>query len=132
MATNAEFVRSAYTVLTDRAFLEWVERALPPEFEWHPFEELPDSRVRRGPEEIKRFFAEALADWPDWRPEPKDVHEVGEDQVVVTAFGHTTSRHGVEGTIHFTQVWEFDDGRPLRVREFLDHTKALEVVRQAE
>jgi hypothetical protein len=68
-----------------------------------------------------------------WEPRITAVTEAREGIYVIDAEASGESRHGVTGEFRFSQVWwEFDGERPVRVREFLDHSQALEAAGLSE
>ena len=96
-----------------------------PELEWHAVMHTPGPTVLYGRAGVIAAFQALLEEFPDWRVEPQEFIE-GEDAIVVRNIGAGTGREsGVPIDQPFSQVWEFSEGRPIRVREFLDHEQAL-------
>ena len=97
-----------------------------PEFEWHAVVHTPGPTVLHGRDGVIAAFRALLEEFPDWRVEPQEFVE-GEDAIVVRniAIG-TGSESRVPIHQPFSQVWTFSEGRPIVVREFLDHDEALE------
>jgi ketosteroid isomerase-like protein len=86
-------------------------------------------RGRRGAIEA---FPGLLGEFPDWRVEPQEFVEAG-DAILVRNLGTATGRKsGVPVRQPFTQVWTFRDGRPILIREYLDHREVLEAASRAD
>ena len=111
---------------------DWPHRVLPADIEWHPAPESPDYEVRHGPRGVAEYFDEALEDAIVWEPRIVGFTEIEEGTYLVDAEVTAESRHGVTGEFTFSQVWEFKGDRPVRVREFLDRSQALEAAGLAE
>jgi ketosteroid isomerase-like protein len=104
-----------------------------PELEWHTVAEVPGSKLLYGRRGVIQAFRELLDEFPDWRVEPQEFIEGGENAILVRNIAMATGREGgVPIRQPFTQVWSFSDGRPIRVREYFDHTEALEAVGLSE
>jgi ketosteroid isomerase-like protein len=117
-AVNSHDFESAFGALSD-------------DFEYHTFEPVADWDVARGPEAIVAAFGRLVEQFPDWRVEPREFTEVrGGTAVVVRLTGRATGRSsGVAVEQDFSEVWELRDGRPVRVRSYLDHDEALKAAR---
>jgi ketosteroid isomerase-like protein len=116
MVANEAFNRHDF----DGAFF-----GLHPDLVWETAVNVPGPQVFRGREGVVEAFTGLLEEFPDWRVEPQEFVEA-EDAILVRNVGVATGREsGVPIRQPFTQMWEFSDGRPIRVREFLDHDDAL-------
>ncbi len=103
-----------------------------PELAWHTVAEVPGPRSFRGASEVIDGFRALLGEFPDWRVEPQEFIEGGRDTILVRNVGTGTgSVSGVPTRTAFTQLWRFRDGRPVEVREYLDHDEALDAARMA-
>jgi ketosteroid isomerase-like protein len=119
-------IEGAYEAVRRRQVSEWAHRALPSKLEWHPPPQAPDYTVRHGPQGVAEYFEAVLEDAVVWEPRIARVTAAGRGIYVIAAEATAESRQGVGGEFTFSQVWEFDGDRPIRVREFLDHSEALE------
>ena len=119
-------IEAAYEAVCQRRVAEWAHGALPPELEWHPVPESPDYEARRGPRGVSEYFDQILEEAIVWEPRITGVTQAGADTYVIAAEATAESRHGLSGEFRFSQVWDFDGNRPIRVREFLQHSQALE------
>ena len=125
-------IEAAYEAVRQRRVAEWAHGAVPPELEWHPAPESPDYEVRHGPQGVSEYFDQVLENAIVWEPRITGVTEAGADTYVVAAEATAESRHGFSGEFRFSQVWDFDGDRPIRVREFLQHSQALEAAGLSE
>jgi ketosteroid isomerase-like protein len=99
-----------------------------PDLEWHTVADVPGPRVMHGRRAVVQAFQGLLDEFPDWRVEPQEFVEA-EEAILVRNIGTATGREsGVPIRQPFTQVWTFSEGRPILVREYLDHAEALEAV----
>lgn len=97
---------------------------------------MPDASgcvVAHGPEEIKTFMREFLAQWANYRLIAEDFRQVGADRILV--FGHqsaTGKQSGaeVEGPMHSVWTFRADKVVGLRITPFRE--EALEAVRLRE
>ena len=97
-----------------------------PEFEWHTVADVPGPRTFYGEQGVIEGFRALLEEFPDWRVEPQEFVEAGDDTFIVRNVGTGTGREsGAPTRTPFSQLWRFREGRPVEVREFLDHQEAL-------
>jgi ketosteroid isomerase-like protein len=123
LATNEAFNRHDF----EGAFL-----GFDTELEWRTVAEVPGPQLMRGRDAVIEAFRGLLHEFPDWRVEPQEFIEAG-GAILVRNIALATGRHsGVPIRQEFTQIWTFDDARPIRVREYLDHADALEAVGLSE
>ena len=127
-----DLIEGAFAAVRNRRFAEWADRRLPPDIEWHPAPEAPDFEVRHGPEAVARYFNAALEDAEVWEPRIVGVTKAEAGTLVISAEAAAESRQGVSMKVSFGQVWEFVGDRPVRVREFLHHSQALEAAELSE
>jgi ketosteroid isomerase-like protein len=102
--------------------LEPVDEAV----EWWEPEELPYGGTRHGREQVMRFFSEDFPPhYEEFRGEPEEFIDGG-DQIVVLGHYHGRARDGGDlGDPHFVHVWDFQDGRVVRYRDFTDKAAKL-------
>ena len=97
-----------------------------PDFVWHTAADVPGPRVFQGERGVIEGFRALLEEFPDWRVEPQEFIEMGDDSFLVRNVATGTGKgSGVPIRTPFTQLWRFRDGRPVEVREYLDHSEAL-------
>ena len=95
------------------------------DLEWHTVANTPGVTVVYGREGVIRAFRDLLEEFPDWRVEPQEFIEASDVILVRNVATATARESGVPIRQPFTQVWNFSNGAPIRVREFLDHAEAL-------
>ena len=127
-----DLIEGAFAAVRNRRFAEWADCRLPPDIEWHPAPEAPDFEVRHGPEAVARYFDVVVEDAEVWEPRIVGVTKAEAGTLVISAEATAESRRGVSLRVSFSQVWEFAGDRPVRVREFLHHSQALEAAGLSE
>jgi ketosteroid isomerase-like protein len=138
---NVEIVRRIYAgVRFNRAEPESFDRAvatffdiLDPGAEWQPDENDVDPELLHGHDEIRDFFERHAEPWEEFRWEPREFHDVG-DQVVVIGEIHARGREaGVEVRAPYAHRFSFTESRLVRGQEYLtDPAQALEAVGLSE
>ena len=99
------------------------------DLEWHTVAEVPGPKVFHSRRDVIQAFRNLLDEFPDWRVEPQEFIEGGQDSILVRNLATATGQvSGAPIRQPFTQVWTFRAGRPMRVREFFDHREALEAI----
>jgi uncharacterized protein len=119
---NTESVQRAYIALGGD--LEDFFAILHPQAEWHWPRGMPDRRVYRGKEEIRRGVDTWAESWADLRMEPVELLERGEDVLAVVRYRARGRASGVEIDERVVHVWEFRDGLVVSMRIFGDEEKA--------
>lgn len=103
---------------------------LPPDIEWHPFDEFPGAHVLRGRAAVTEFFREVAADFPDFRSARYEFSEPAPGVFIVRFENQGTGRVSevsvTSQVVH--QVWEIARD-PWRVREYRELNDALEAVK---
>jgi ketosteroid isomerase-like protein len=125
---NVELVRRLYAELAGEGSAQDFERRftdealgafLDPRIEWIPPTHSPlavDSY--RGFDGVRRYWGEFLSAWDEYRVEPLDFYEAG-DQVAVVV--HIVGRtHGLEVDETRSSLLTIRDGRVVRVQGFAD------------
>jgi len=129
---NVELVRRAY-----EAFWAAIERGDPDaffdsgllaaNFEWVVPDALEGQSVWRGREGFVEFFRTWTAEFDDWSIRVERLIDAGEDRVVVlTVQTATGKKSGVPVEHHVGQVIELENGRQVRVTNYIGHAVALE------
>ena len=138
---NVEIIERLYeTVRFNRADPGSFERAvaaffeiLDPDAEWQPDENDVDPDLLRGHAEIRDFFERHAEPWEEFRWEPADFHDAGND-VVVTGEIYARGREAqVEVKAAYAHRFSFRGGALIRGQEYLtDPGAALEAVQLPE
>jgi ketosteroid isomerase-like protein len=102
-----------------------------PDAEWiPPPQDSPGMRsVYRGREEFVEFIRTWTEDFEGWSIRLERLIDAGDDRVV-GLFHHraTGKRSGVPVELHMALVYELEEGRVIRIWNFLDPAEALEAV----
>jgi ketosteroid isomerase-like protein len=121
--TDVEVVERGYEHF-NRGDLDWVIAHLAPEVVWEDARQMPDARVYRGLDDVRRFLASFERHWEEIRFE---LEEVRKGAGAVLAFVHLVGRgraSGAEVDAHLVHVWEMRDLKVLRIRTFFDREEA--------
>ncbi len=106
-----------------------LDRALagmPEDLEWHAVSEDPEQSVLRGPAEIRGFFQGFRNVFDRWRIEPISFEQLAEASILVHHVIRGTSRGAeVPVEVETWELWEFEEMRPVRVRQFFSHHQAV-------
>jgi ketosteroid isomerase-like protein len=83
--------------------------------------------VWRGREGFVEFIGTWTAEFDDWSIRVERLIDAGEDRVVsLTVQTATGKESGVPVDMHIGQVVEVEDGRQVRITNYLTHAEALE------
>jgi ketosteroid isomerase-like protein len=98
-----------------------------PDAEWIPAPNTPGLRpVYRG----RAGFVEFMGTWTEdfeWSIDLERVIDAGDDRVVAMFHQHATGRaSGATVELHMALLYELENGRVIRMRNFLDPAQALE------
>jgi ketosteroid isomerase-like protein len=126
---NVELIRQGYEAFNSEQDLAAFAEFMHPEIESHDPLELPDPAVHRGREAVLRDFVATRDVFDDFRVVPKDLVDAGEVVLAVVQFSGRGTASGVDVELLVAQVWTFRDGQVIRLDQYLDIQKALEVVR---
>jgi ketosteroid isomerase-like protein len=99
-----------------------------PEMEWGWSAEFPTAGVYREPDERSKRLREWLSPWEDWRCEVEEYIEYGDQVVAVCRYRGRGKGSGVQVDTRGAHVWQFRDGKVIRLEVFADLTRALESV----
>jgi ketosteroid isomerase-like protein len=124
-----EVFKRAYLVANEafnRQDFEAAFASFDPDFVWETIGGAPGPERTQGRPGTIDGFRELIAEFPDWHVEPQEFIEAPEAILVRNIGTATGGKSGVPVRQRFTQVWSFRNGRPARVREFVDHAEALE------
>jgi ketosteroid isomerase-like protein len=122
---NMALVRESYEAF-ERHDLDGLLDRFPADFEVHDPPEMLDSGIHRGPEAIGADWAHTFEAFEDFRVEVEEQYEAGEELVVFVRYSGRGRASGAVVDTPMAHVWTFEQGRPVRLRQFLDRTAALE------
>ena len=121
---NVEIVKNAYRGLDERG-LDGLLEFIHEDIEYLPVEESGAVRRHNG---MRRYLERWLDAWDEFRVEPTEFRESGDDVAVAFAMNGRGRGSGVEVTREGWQVWHFRDGKGARIEEYVDRAEALEAV----
>jgi ketosteroid isomerase-like protein len=130
---NVEVVQKLYelgpsAVLSGRDLSDLLD----PDVEWLPAAQslLAGDRYD-GHEGVRRFWTDLLSAWDEYRVEPVEFFDCG-DQVAVVMRIRARSERGIEVDENWSALYALRDGRIVRFQGFTDPDGALEAVGLAE
>ena len=119
---NVEVVRTIYRALErgDYSSNEWAD----PDIEFvAPHEE----RTLRGVEAMQRSWREFLSAWKDFKAEPEEIIDAGEQVLVLDKLGGRGRGSGVPADgLRGASLFTFREGRVVRLAQYTDRAEALE------
>jgi ketosteroid isomerase-like protein len=117
----------------------WLDRFFDPEIEWHDVPTLPEARVHRGRDALRRHILDYMEAWTESYFDIEDIQAVGDAVVVRGRYGGVGRRSGAEVAAGAAVsgpasggVYDLRAGRILRVQQFVTHAEALEAVGLSE
>jgi ketosteroid isomerase-like protein len=129
---NVELVRKGYDALREGgidAALSYID----PQFEMDlPPEIGPEPQVVRGHEELRRWFEMAMEVLEEFRIEPEQFIDAGDQVVVPVRILGRGRTSGIDAVQRVTQVWTIRDGRSVRMDSYIDRESALAAVGGSE
>jgi ketosteroid isomerase-like protein len=110
---NVEALQRGYEAL-NRGDLSVVLELLDPEIEWHEPGDSPEAGTHHGRDSFERFFRSWIDSFDEFRVEPEQVVERGDDLVAVVRQSGRGRASGVEIEIRLAHVWTIQNGRAAR------------------
>jgi len=126
---NLEVVKRAIAALNDHdveSYLAYCAADVQMETPVTPIE-----GVYKGADGVRRYFADVLEHFPDFRVTIERLERVGADRVLGFLRLNMSGRASgitLGGDIPSANIWDFTDGKIKRVRIFFDRREALEAV----
>ena len=121
--TNLEVVREGYRHF-NRGDVKWVLRHLDDEIVWEDARQMPDARVYRGLEEVRRFLHSFERHWERIRFEPEQLSASGDSVLALVRVVGRGRASGAEVDAHLFHLWQMRDLKVLRIRTFFDRNEA--------
>ena len=87
----------------------------------------PEGSTARGLDGMRRAWRAALSAWEDFRAEPGEFVEAGDQVLVMTHAVGRGKESGVEVSAETATLWTIEAGRIVRLGLYWDRAKALEV-----
>jgi ketosteroid isomerase-like protein len=122
--SDAELVRTAYEVWNRRDFAR-IWELLDPEVVVDARARVMNPDVYTGHEGFQRMVDEMGETWDEWRLEPEEIIDSGEQVVVATRVRARGRASGVELDDLVYNVWTLRDGKALRLALYYDRDDAL-------
>jgi uncharacterized protein len=122
---NVEVVRRAYEAFAD-GDLEAALNVFHPEVDIRPDAAVPDFGRFRGRDGWLELVGRWYEPWEEYRIEPKQFIDAGDQVVVLTREFGRRKDTGYEVEQRVGTVWTFRDGEAVRLEYFLDQAEALE------
>jgi ketosteroid isomerase-like protein len=107
----------------------WVLDHMSPDVEWITPEDDPDPGTYRGYEGVERYWEQWKAAVGQLNFEIEEIIDAGQSVVTVARRQGRGEHSGLEISDRVIQVFDFDDGICIRVREYYDRSAALGAVR---
>jgi ketosteroid isomerase-like protein len=123
---NVEMVRRIYEALL-RDDLEAALELIDPDVEYVNPDYAVDSGVRRGHAGIRANVENMRKAFEQWRFQPEEYVEAGDQVIVVGAFSARGRDSGIEIERRMSRLWTIRDGRIIRYQWFDNEGEAFEV-----
>src|SRR5262245_12638593 len=123
-SANVETLKRGYDAL-NRGDLSVVLELLDPDIEWHEPAPSLEGGAHRGRDSFARFLQGWLESFNDFRIEPQQVVERGDDLVAVVHQTGTGRASGLEVEARLAHVWTVVNGRAVRWEAIPDVEAAL-------
>ena len=108
-----EALQRGYEAL-NRGDLSVVLELLHPDLEWHEPGDSPHAGTHHGRDSFERFFRSWIESFDEFRVEPEQVIERGDDLIAVVRQSGRGRASGVAIEIRIAHVWTVADGRAVR------------------
>src|SRR5262245_10256587 len=106
-----------------------VKTVLAPDVRWEVVEGFPYSGVYHGLNGVFDFFTRLFGDFEDWRSEPAEIFETG-DQIIGWGFYSARAKAtGKSFKARFAHVWTVRDGVIVRLQQCADTVQLAKALR---
>jgi uncharacterized protein len=126
--SDVEVIKRGYEALASGGFDAWLP-LFDPDFEMTtPAALASEPGTYRGPDGVRRWFAEFYEAMDEVRLQPHEFHEVGEWVLVpftIIARGRST---GLEVEQNAVQAWRLREGKAIRLELFAELQEALAAI----
>jgi ketosteroid isomerase-like protein len=103
-----------------------------PEIEYHDTPGFPGPGVHHGLEAVRRHVEDYREAWVEPRVETEEIRSVGDRVVTRSTYTGVGKSSGATAETSASGVFDFRDGRIVRLRQFIDHADALQAVGLSE
>jgi len=119
-----ETLRAVYEAIS-RGDWDAALRDAGPDFEFIPPDQNPMAGTYRGGAAVRGFFAELWTAFEEVSIEPGPFLEAHDSIVVSLLMTLSPADSGAKVEMRITHLWTMRDGRPVRVKVFLEREEAL-------
>jgi ketosteroid isomerase-like protein len=118
---SVEAVRSSYEAFA-RGDLDGALAMMDDDIVWHQAQGLPHGGVYEGLAAVRAAVFDPLDEewWEDFKADPEEVIELGDDVVVLGRYTARAKGTGAPLDVPFAHIWRFRDGRAVRFHQFTD------------
>jgi ketosteroid isomerase-like protein len=97
------------------------------DFEWVDAPDFPGGRTYRGPDELTRFFRSWARYWDEFEVIPEEFIELDEERILIpVTLRFKGGAGGPSGEQRYAHIWEFRNGKAIRLRIFSSVEQARE------
>ena len=121
---NVEALRRGYEAL-NRGDLSNVIELLDPDIEWHEPGDSPEAGTHQGRDSFESFFRSWIDSFDEFRVEPEQVIERGDDLLAIVRQSGRGRVSGVGVEVRIAHVWTVRDGVAVRWETVPDPEQAL-------
>ena len=132
MGLNAETVRRGFEHFTSTG--ELLLDPLATDFVWDMshFSGWPEQQTYDGAEGTRAFLRDWTEAWDDWQIEIEEMHEAGDDVLVILHQSGRSKATGMPLEMTFAQLFMFRDGRQTRMEMYSEVEEAKRAVGLAQ
>jgi ketosteroid isomerase-like protein len=120
---NADVTREWIAAFNDRDF-DALLAVADERVEWVVAREHPAAATHRGPTKVRGYLEDWLATMPDLRYEVEEIVESENLVLAIGRVGGAGAGSGVSADVPIATLTRFEEGRAVRVEEFLDPAEA--------
>ena len=128
---NVEAAKRGYEAFA-RGDIDAILEAMDPEVEEHNPPEVPEAAIHRGREAVRRDWEQTLDLFDDFSIDVEDFFDAGDEVVVYLRYVGRARGSSADIEAVMAHVLTFRDGKVIRLRQFFDRAKALEVAGLSE
>ena len=129
---NVEIIRLMYEHFNRTGEPDWELFGPEAEFDATAVVGFGRYQINAGREEIMRILGDYAAAFEDWRIEPEEIIDAGDQVVAAVRDGGRLRGTDDEVYNRFTHIWTFRSGKVVRWKTFTDRAEALEAAGLSE
>jgi uncharacterized protein len=124
---NADLARRAYAAFNTGGIAAIIE-FLDPNIEWSEGMDVPEPRVYRGHDGVRRQQEQFAQAWESLRLEPERFVDAGDRLVVIVRLVGRGKGSGVEVEHRAAHVWTVREGKATKLQMYMNPKEALEAM----